>query len=69
MDSITEMYVVTPCHSFMGRGVVNFPVERVVQLFTEDIEQLHRWEKYLVVSIFCMLAIYEDFHWRGTILL
>ena len=36
-------------NSFMGRGVINFPVERVAQ-YVGDQEQIYNWERFLEVS-------------------
>lgn len=31
----------------MGRGVLNFPIEKVAELLAEDMEKMRNWEKYL----------------------
>ena len=35
--------------SFMGRGVIDFPVGRIAQCIL-NIEQMHHWERYLTVG-------------------
>lgn len=48
----------TTLDSFMGRGVINFPVERVVQC-ADDMQQMCNWENYLV-DIRCIKQLSED---------
>eukprot|EP00731_Ephydatia_muelleri_P028256 Em0019g1129a len=48
----------TNLESFMGRGVINFPVERVVQ-HADNMQQMHNWERYLA-DIRCIKQLSED---------
>lgn len=43
--------ILTPAYSFMGRGVVNWPVRNIAQLLAEDLKETCKWENYLAVSI------------------
>ena len=53
--------------SFMGRGVINFPVERVAQ-YMDDVQKMLNWERYLVVSALSISRLFEfAFNDRATV--
>eukprot|EP00731_Ephydatia_muelleri_P028248 Em0019g1121a len=49
----------TSPNSFMGRGVVNWPVRNVAQLLADDMKQMCNWEKYLA-DVRCIAQLSED---------
>lgn len=47
---VIVLYFSFVLYSFMGRGVVDLPIEQVVE-FLEDHERRKEWDKYLSVSL------------------